>query len=244
MENRSDNLIDKYVNYMSPRAEWINKKDIYITLRLIDLLNAEFELAPPLLQDFLIAEIGVWKGAWSETILRNTENTKVTGVDPYPGGRVPQQAYETTVRCLADLINTNRFQLLESYASLNLEFSIIHIDGRHTEFNALKDLDFAKHHILEHGVIIVDDYRNYNFPGVASAMYKFIHGSNFRIFLVTEDKAYICEKSMHSFFQKYISDILSDDTILSFKPYYSDELSEEAGYIQEADVNGHSVFLC
>jgi len=242
MEHQSDNLIDQYVKYISPRAEWINKADIYITLRLIELLNTEFKLTPP--KDFLIAEIGVWKGAWSETILRNTKNTKVTGVDPYPGGRVPQQAYETTVRFLADLIASDRFRLLENYTSLNLEFSIIHIDGRHTEFDALKDLDFAKHHILEHGIIIVDDYRNYNFPGVASAMYKFIHESEFRIFLVTEGKAYICKKDRHQFFEKYIKEVLSNESILNFKPYWSDEISNETGYIQETDVNGHTIFLC
>ena len=239
---QSENRLDEFVSFISPRAEWISKEDIYITLRLIDLMSHDFNLLRP--NDFLIAEIGVWKGAWSETILRNTKNTKLVGVDPYPGGKVPQEAYEITVNCLADLIESKRFCILKNYDSLDLDFFIIHIDGRHTEYNVLQDLYFAKQHILEYGIIIVDDYRNYNFPGVASAMYKFIHESEFRIFLATEGKAYICGKSRHKFFNKYINEVLSNESILNFKPHWSDAISNETGYIQETDVNGHTVFLC
>ena len=241
MAFNSGNKLDEYLKYMSPRAEWISKKDIYITLRLIDLLNLEFTHP---LNDFLIAEIGVWKGAWSETILRNTKNTKVTGIDPYPGGMVPQYAYEATITHLADLIESGRFKLLNNYDSLDSKFFIIHIDGKHTEINVLKDLVFAKEHILESGIVVVDDYRNFNFPGVASAMYKFIHTSHLRIFLMTEDNAYLCDKGSHEFFQKYINDVLSKEAILEFKPYWSDSISIEAGYIQETDVNGHGIHLC
>jgi len=239
MKPYPDSKLDRKINYISPRSEWISKKDIYITERLIDFLNTEF--AP---NDFLIAEIGVWKGAWSETILRNTTNTKLTGVDPYPGGKIPQECRETTLKFLADLIETQRFKLLENYNSLDLEFFLIHIDGKHTERDVLKDLDFAKEHIRDNGVIIVDDYRNFNFPGVASAMYKFIHESNYRIFLCTEDKAYICEKGKHKFFENYVNNVLSNESILDFKPYFSDAASEDAKYIQETDVNGHAVILC
>ena len=61
---------------------------------------------------------------------------------------------------------------------------------------------------------------------------------------MTEDKAYLCDKGSHEFFQKYINDVLSKEAILEFKPYWSDSISKEAGYIQETDVNGHGIHLC
>jgi hypothetical protein len=146
---------------------------------------------------------------------------------------------------MEDLTKSNRFSLLENYFSLDQNFSIIHIDGRHTEASVDQDLDFASNHLAFNGVMIIDDFKHDYFPGVASSMFKFIQKSNYRLFMVSERKAYICHKEYHETFYKFFLESTPKiENIVNIVQHYDDKLSLETGYIQETDVNGYPVLLC
>jgi len=70
-------------------------------------------------------------------------------------------------------------------------FRLIHIDAGHTYEPASKDLDSALHIMQEAGVIILDDYRNINFPGMWVAFAEFVSNREVSVLFATETKAYL-----------------------------------------------------
>jgi predicted O-methyltransferase YrrM len=144
-----------------------------------------------------VLEIGVWKGAWSLTVAGNVGNAALFGVDPYPGGEPAQQARARTLDDFTRNGWSDRFRLVESWEQLLAHpqrpdrFDLIHVDGLHTEAACDRDLDEADRVLAEDGVIAVDDYRLLIFPSVGSSLYRFLERRGYRIFMVTEQKAYL-----------------------------------------------------
>jgi hypothetical protein len=207
---------------------------MYIVLKVIDALRNDdgFRLG--------ILEIGVWKGAWSETILRNRDNTYVVGVDPYPG-EIFQEPKRIALDCMEDLISSERFRLIDTYENLDLTFDLIHIDGKHTEDCVEKDLVFARDHANRNSVIVVDDFRDPYFPGVANSMYKFLSQNDFKVFLMSENKAYICKTENHDILYKYLYNQILLENVINIKKHY---VGPSPSFIQEANINGFPVLLC
>ena len=233
--------IDQFPMFFpTDRVEWLAKKDLYIAIRIIDYFENKYSET----NTIKILEIGVWKGAWSESVLRNSIRSELVGIDPYPGGEFTLNVKKSMLIAMQDLTNLNRFKLKESYDGLHQEFYLIHVDGKHTEINVSNDLDYASHNLFKEGIIIVDDYRHDYFPGVASAMYNFLRKGDYKLFLVTEGKAYICHQRYHSFYYNYFYENISREKIIDIKKFYTDENSVISGYIQETDVNGYPVLLC
>ena len=141
-----------------------------------------------------ILEIGVWKGGWSSVILMNLPEIEVVGVDPYP---FHPEAREFMSTSFIDLGLDDRFTLAESLDELapDLSFAMIHVDGEHSEAAVRSDLDFAIRHLDEDGVVIVDDYRNIWYPGIAATLYQFLGTGALQMFAVSADKAYLARPS-------------------------------------------------
>lgn len=138
-----------------------------------------------------VLEIGVWKGAWSSSILVNLPAARVTGVDPYPEGAWPVRA--RMLDRMEELGVAGRFTLLRSTAEVepSARFDLIHIDGDHSEASVSDDLELAMRRLTPRGVIIVDDISHKWLPAVASATYRFLERSGARMFMITRSKAYI-----------------------------------------------------
>jgi len=227
--------LDKYLKFYSSHSEWLAKKDIYLVLKIIDLLRKSLVYTR-----FLILEIGVYKGAWSETILRNRENIFCTGIDPYPTEHL-QEAKKIALECMQDLIMVKKFKLLENYYLIQDAFNIIHIDGKHTEDFVEMDLNFAKKNLVNEGVIIVDDFRNQYFPGVANAMYKFLNENDFKVLIMSENKAYICKTELHHKYYKNLFKSISSENIVPIEKYYQ---GTSSNYINMPTINGFPSLLC
>jgi hypothetical protein len=54
------------------------------------------------------------------------------------------------------------------------KFRFIHIDGGHSHENAYSDLCLAHKHIIENGILAVDDYEHEDWPGVTTAVGDFM----------------------------------------------------------------------
>jgi hypothetical protein len=91
---------------------------------------------------------------------------------------------------------------------------VLHIDGCHEHFAVLNDLQLFSGKMMDRGVIVVDDFNDYEYPGVNSAAIEFslskYNIKNWRVFAIGDNKAYMCQKrflneyqnSMISFFVK------------------------------------------
>ncbi|MFA6215724.1 MAG: class I SAM-dependent methyltransferase [Patescibacteria group bacterium] len=58
-----------------------------------------------------------------------------------------------------------------------LKFRFIHIDGGHSKEQTLFDLNLCQEHVVDKGIIIIDDYHHKNWPGVTPAVDLFLKES-------------------------------------------------------------------
>ncbi|MDW9763532.1 hypothetical protein GOB02_29010 [Sinorhizobium meliloti] len=54
------------------------------------------------------------------------------------------------------------------------QFRIFSVDGGHTVQHAMNDIRVIEDHLIEGGVILLDDFMNPGFPGVTEAVYKYL----------------------------------------------------------------------
>lgn len=82
---------------------------------------------------------------------------------------------------------------------------LLHIDGCHEHSAVLNDLQFFSRYMLDSGVIVLDDFNDYEYPGVNSAAIEFslarYNDKNWRIFAIGDNKAYMCQKKLVSSYQ-------------------------------------------
>jgi hypothetical protein len=93
-------------------------------------------------------------------------------------------------------------------------YRFIHCDTSHTYANTLADLNLSRKLVSDKGVICVDDFANLNYPGVIPAVYRFLFKrKKFVMFLMTEEKAYICHKSQSKMYNDYVINKLPSELL-------------------------------
>jgi len=84
----------------------------------------------------------------------------------------------------------------------------LHIDGCHEHFAVLNDLTLFSGKMDEMGVIVIDDFSDYEYPGVNSAVCEFIlskyNYNNWKIFAIGHNKAFLCQQKHHRHYQESI----------------------------------------
>lgn len=213
--------------------EWLDRADARLAVHL---------LARDAKSTVRVLEIGVWKGAWTSVVLSNLPHCSVVGVDPYP--RLGNIRTEMLGR-LERLGLQGRFELFTSTQDVpdGVHFDLIHIDGEHSEAAADRDLSYAKDHLTDEGIIVMDDYRNSWFPGVTSALFLFCRDHGFRIFLVTKDKAYVARSPHASRLHETLLRELDNDTEVLLHRYLQEKGSSPPEYVQRTDVLGQPVLI-
>jgi hypothetical protein len=180
----------------------------------------------------------VWKGAWTISQLLNNPDLTAVGIDPYPG----MESIQNMLKFNLDYWNVgSRFSLYSSVQHMPPEtstavFSLIHIDGVHSEVAVKSDLSFANNYLSPEGIIVVDDIYHPEFPGIASAAFQFLHSSDFAAFALTENKMYMCRKT------DYPKIFLKCKTLLqNNKVYFSEGFTGIYGaqYLQSNAINGY-----
>ena len=213
-------------------SEFLSPIDAYLAFSLITHINLE---SPR------ICEIGVWKGAWIESLCQNLKNYEIIGIDPYPGLEIIREDFRNRV-----LKKYSNVKLVDSTEDLpssenSSSFDLIHIDGEHSEAAVMQDLQFAAQNISSNGVIVVDDIWHSNFPGIPSAAFKFIHSTSFTPFLISGAKMYICEERFHGAFHEVTKNIL-DQATLKYELSYQMGTYGEA-YRQENRIKGYEQII-
>jgi hypothetical protein len=212
--------------------EWLSKTDAELAVKITQLFP----------EDCLVGEVGVWKGAWSSVILMNQENCRVIGMDPYPNCQPEKLLMENR---MVEIGVESRFSLFDSTDGVppTALFSFVHVDGLHTEEQVLSDLKAISSKLTPDGVIVVDDFRNPWFPGVQSALYKFIGKNDFRIFLVSMQKAYITRRANAPRMWTEIKNLRDDLHYGQIWENWAESFPAHK-YIQKTDVLGQAVLIC
>lgn len=196
--------------------EWLGRTDGLLAVRLLQQMTPD--RADPMSRLDPVLEVGVWKGAWTSVVLMNTPSVRLFGVDPYPNlGHVRDLMRSR----LTGLGLTPRFDLLETLEQLpsSQRYSMIHLDGEHSERAVTHELEFASTHLAEGGVIVVDDVRNFWFPGIAAALYHNLERLGLRIFATSHSKAYVSTTAHSDRYYKMAADICTKSALNSWTAY-------------------------
>lgn len=220
--------------------EWLSIIDGWLGVLLLEYLRDSATIT-----ETNVLEVGVWKGAWTSVILKNIEKVRGFGIDPFPG----RPDFENNLLSRLESIGLGgRFELFRTWGELNKrsavaeEFSLIHIDGEHSETAVASDLRFASKCLTDRGMIVIDDWRHFWFPGIASAMYRFVHESEFAIFAVSENKAYLVKEKFHAEMQEQLRPVIENALGMSVWTSW-EEWDTNREYSQLSDIGGYSVLL-
>lgn len=187
---------------MVRRLNYFDASDVSIWLDPIDLfLATEISRSFPKQPGGLsVLEVGVYKGAWILSLSKNVATfERLVGIDPYPDDHQALR-HELPKRVMA-LGLTEKFTHYDSWETMAdgeasegspNGFNVIHVDGDHTFAGAALDLSYVNTWLLPGGVVIVDDFYNLYYPGIASATYKFLESKGFALFGLSKNKAYAC----------------------------------------------------
>lgn len=221
--------------------EWLGRVDGTIAITLLNEIHCERNQKSLACEPVL--EIGVWKGAWTSVILMNVPSIQVFGVDPYPNLAWVRDAMRER---LSGLGISNRFRLAEALTDLaaDAQYSMIHIDGEHSERAVTDDLSFAAEHLMIDGVIVVDDFRHPWFPGIASALFKFLKNNQFTLFAVSENKAYLARTPIADSYYILLQESFAGSKNLPVWTHWQEWDGDQLVYLQSPAVNDQRVLLC
>lgn len=161
-----------------------------------------------------IIEIGSWQGkstCFLASSCKDFSNGIVHAIDPFTGNPGKEKQYKIMRDDLSDLresfIKNIKSQGLEDYIKLynvtsekaflqmkNVRARLIFIDGNHDYEYVKSDIKNFSQLLLNHGIIVLDDYKN-TFPGVVQAANEEIMKSNiFSSFIQTSNGLLIAKK--------------------------------------------------
>jgi hypothetical protein len=223
------------------KGMWLAKNSYSEFLHPVDAELSVFLLNAMETTNIQVAEIGVWKGAWIATILKNNVRSRAIGIDPYPNSLNVKKVMEAR---LGSLGISERFAHFSKFDSIpaGVYFDVIHVDGLHTEDQVLTDLQNSQSRLQESGVIILDDFRHAWFPGIQSALFQFLLSENYKIFMVSANKAYLARPKRAKELWHYFRINRASLKIGQLHEYWT-EFAAKANYVQESNVLGQSVLI-
>jgi len=108
-------------------------------------------------------------------------------------------------------------------------FRWCHIDGDHTGYSTTQDLCTAAYLVGERGIICVDDFFNFRYPQLTSAVYQFLNADSarFRMLFCGANKCYICRAQAYASYEHEIRESMAahirlhDLTVQLYKTSFS-----------------------
>lgn len=161
-----------------------------------------------------ICEVGVAYGKSAITL----SNFKKKTDNLYLYDIFPDHVFERSKKNIEKFgVNENLIWRIEdttkmSSADFQKPLRLLHIDGCHEHSAVLSDLQFFSGYMCDTGIIVLDDFNDYEYPGVNSAAIEFslakYNHKNWRVFAIGDNKAYMCQKSYASKYQVLLAGFL------------------------------------
>lgn len=230
-------------------ARYVDKNDILVSRLLLSRV-----------QNPGFLEVGVLFGGWAISLLLNVKTRWAVGIDPYPGHEGPAIKKDLLENLRRFKLEDN-FQLIDSWERIpppvrKTGVNLVHVDGDHSESACLMDLERASEILAPEGVIVLDDWHHPMFPGVGSALHRFLAQENFAVFAVTNRKAFLCRQADHSKLQdQLVADIRGYEVawwwehgvIPAERKWIGDAIENTLGHVAsypiQNTIRGHRVML-
>lgn len=83
-----------------------------------------------------------------------------------------------------------------------------HIDASHMFVPTMHEMSLADFMLSENGILCLDDYTNLNYSQILAATFKYLFTkkTDLKIFLVTDEKAYLCRRSNLRLYSGFVLD--------------------------------------
>ena len=210
---------------------WLHPFDAFLSINLIQEPEGKF------------CEVGVYRGGYLITLLNTLKKLQCVAIDPYPGANDIKKIFLDNLRThnLQD-----RVELKASYSSnIDNHFSLIHIDGEHSELAVTKDCNFAIANLSIRGLVVVDDVWHPKFPGIISAVMKIIHLNKLAPFLVSRNKMYLCLPHDYQYFHNYSRSLLTKNSIPFSESLNKGDVigNQKATFNQSNAINGYELLM-
>jgi len=154
-----------------------------------------------------ILEIGTYRGKSAVILgshLRDGERLTLVDIHRYldPTAIAPFEAATDFILTSSD----NLRKALPDYSSKRKSFRFIHIDASHGYRETFNELAMAEQMVAPMGIISLDDFTNLNYSQNIAAIFKYLFtaSKDLALFLVTDEKGYVCRKSDLDTYLSYV----------------------------------------
>jgi hypothetical protein len=92
------------------------------------------------------------------------------------------------------------------YGALRSAVRFLHVDSSHTFETTFAEMQLAEELLAPHGIVCMDDFANLNYSQILPAIYKYLFTakSDLTVFLVTNEKCYLCRKGFFDLYGEFV----------------------------------------
>lgn len=89
----------------------------------------------------------------------------------------------------------------------------LHVDSSHAYRTTFAEMGLANRLLAPHGVVCLDDFANLNYSQILPAVYKYLftQRTDLTVFLVTNEKCYLCRRPYFAHYAQFVLDRLIDE---------------------------------
>lgn len=173
---------------------------------LFDLQNRNGITGPML-------EIGVYMGKSASVLAahaRPSERVVLVDVHKHFSPEIEEKYLGT---CEFLLMPSEKFRAgFADYSAMKRSFRYIHVDSSHQYRATLGELKIVDELLADGGIACFDDFVNLDYSQNMAAIFRYIFTANtdLRIFLITNEKAYVCRESALGFYGGFALDGLTE----------------------------------
>jgi hypothetical protein len=178
----------------------------HFSIATIDSL-LEFQNARGITGDVL--EIGVFRGKSAAVLARRMAKTETLHLYDISDQLDRARLAAIGVPSKYSIVDSAELKKRD-LAELRRAMRFCHIDASHRFEATIYELSIADYVLADDGIVSLDDYANLNYSQILAATFKYLftRHTDLTIFLVTQEKAYLCRKAMFDTYALFVLDHL------------------------------------
>src|SRR5665213_1566719 len=92
------------------------------------------------------------------------------------------------------------------YQEFRSAVRFLHVDSSHTFKTTYAEMQLSDELLSPHGIVCMDDYTNLNYSQILPAIFKYLftNRTNLTVFMVTDEKCYICRKEFFALYAGFV----------------------------------------
>jgi len=159
-----------------------------------------------------IVELGVFRGKSAAVLARHLTEKQSLHLYDINDNFDRTRLERTGKRMIFNVANTLDLRPRD-FAGLKRSVRFCHIDASHMLMPTMHEMALADYMLADNGILCLDDYTNLNYSQILAAAFKYLFttSTDLTMFMVTNEKAYLCRRKSFAPHEAYILDELRQD---------------------------------